>query len=220
MEANELKLAWQGLEKALERSNQLNEAILRNQNAERARKKLRPLKWNQAFQIVCGVVFILFAAALWSTKPSAASVIVAGVLVQVYGIGCIITAGVTFAALKRVDYSAPVVEVQSGLARVRHAYGICVMVAGLSWWFLWVPLLMVMAGLLHVNLYAHAPSVVWIGLAIAAVGLAGTYWVYVASQRSSNERFRLFVEKLTFGSSLLAKRQLDEVQRFEEELAA
>jgi hypothetical protein len=219
MELNELKSTWQTLEKALERGNQLSMAMLRQQKLDAAHKNLRPLKLNQVFQIFIGVFFIVLAAFLWSTKPTAISVIWAGIAVQAYGVGCVITAGMLFSSLSRIDYAAPVVEVQGGLAHVRRAYGICVLVAGLSWWFLWIPLLMLLAGLAHINLYAHAPSVIWIGTAIGVVGLLAMYWMYVYSVKSSNMQLRQFIERATFGRSLQkALQQLNEVRKFEEEV--
>ena len=219
MELNELKSTWEKLEKALERGNQLSVAMLRQQKLDAANRSLRPLKLNQVFQIFFGVLFIVLAGLLWSTKPTAISVILGGVFVQAYGIGCVITAGIVFSALSRIDYAAPVVEVQGGLARVRRAYGICVVVAGLSWWLLWIPLMMLLLGLARVDLYAHAPSVIWIGVATGVVGLLGTYGMYVYSQRSSNMQLRQFVERATFGGSLQnALQQLDEVRKFEEEV--
>jgi hypothetical protein len=219
MELNELKSTWQILEKALERGNRLSVAMLRQRKLDAVNKSLRPLKLNQAFQISVGLFFILLAGVLWSTRPTAISVILSGVFVQAYGIGCVLTAGIVFSWLNRIDYSAPVVEMQGGLARVRRAYGICVLVAGLSWWFLWIPLLMLLAGLAHVNLYAHAPSVIWIGIAIGIAGSLCMYGLYAYSQRSSNVRFRQFIERATFGGSLQnALQQLKEVRKFEEEV--
>jgi hypothetical protein len=219
MELNELNLTWQRLEKALERGNQLSVAMLRQQKLNATHRSLWPLKLNQAFQIGVGVLFILLAALLWSTKPSAISIILGGIAVQAYGIGCIVTAGIVFSSLSRIDYAAPVVEVQAGLAQVRRAYGICVLVAGLSWWFLWIPILIVLAALVHINLYAHAPSVFWIGVAIGVAGLLGTYQLYLYCSKSSNMRLRQFMERATFGQSLQnAVQQLNEVRRFEEEI--
>ena len=219
MELNELKSTWQILEKALERGNQLSVAMLRQQRLDAVNRSLRPLKLNQAFQIFLGVLFIVLAGLLWSTKPTAISVILGGIFVQAYGIGCVMTAGMVFSSLSRIDYAAPVVEVQGGLARVRRAYGICVLVAGLSWWFLWIPLLMLLAGLAHVDLYAHAPSVIWVGLATGIVGLLGMYSMYIYSLKSSNMQLRQFIERATFGRSLQnALQQLNEVRKFEEEV--
>jgi hypothetical protein len=219
MELNELKSTWQVLEKALERGNRLSVAMLRQQKLDAVNKSLRPLKLNQAFQISMGVFFIVLAGILWSIKPTAIPVILSGVLVQAYGIGCVMTAGIVFSSLNRVDYAAPVVEMQSGLARVRRAYGICVLVAGLSWWFLWIPLLMLLAGLGQVDLYGRAPSVIWIGGTIGIVGLLGMCGLYAYSQKSSNMRFRLSIERATFGSGLHnALQELNEVRKFEEEV--
>jgi hypothetical protein len=218
MELNELKSTWQILEKALERGNRLTLAMLRQQKLDAVNKTLRPLKLNQAFQICMGLFFIVLAGVLWSTKPTAISVILSGVFVQAYGIGCVLTAGIVFSSLNRIDYSAPVVEMQGALARVRRAYGICVLVAGLSWWFLWILLLMLLAGLAHVNLYAHAPSFIWIDMAIGIAGLLCMYGLYAYSQKSSNVRFRQFIERATFGRSLQnALQQLHEIRKFEEE---
>jgi hypothetical protein len=219
MELNELKSTWQRLEKALERGNQLSVAMLRQQKVGAAHKSLGPLKRTQAFQIFLGVLFIVLAALLWSTKPTAISVILGGIAVQAYGVGCVMTAGMVFSSLSRIDYAAPVVEVQGGLAHVRRAYGISVLVAGLSWWFLWIPLLMLLAGLAHINLYAHAPSVIWIGMATGIVGLLGMYWVYLYAQKSSNMKLRQFIERAAFGRSLQeALQQLNEIRKFEEEI--
>ena len=218
MELSELKETWQRLEKALERGNRLSEEMLRRQKLDATQKCLRPLKLNQTFQILFGMFFIVLAALLWTTKPTAVSVILSGVTVQAYGIGCILTAGLVFSSLNRIDYAGPVVSAQTGLAKVRRAYGISVLVAGLSWWFLWIPVLMLLAGLAHVNLYAHAPSVVWIGIIIGVVGLSGMYWIYLYSVKSENMQLRRFVERATFGRGLTtALEQMDEIRNFEKE---
>lgn len=216
MELDELKATWEKLEAALERGNRLNEEILRRQKVNAAQESLRPLKRAQIFQILFGVFFIFLAALLWSTKPTAVAVILSGVTVQAYGIGCIITAGLVLASLNRIDYAGPVVSVQTGLAQVRRAYGISVLIAGLSWWFLWIPLLMLMLGLAHVNLYANAPSVIWMGIIIGVVGLAGMHQLYRYAAKSKNVRLRRFVEHATFGRSLMsALEQIHEIRNFE-----
>jgi hypothetical protein len=221
MELSELKATWEMLGQVLERGNRLSAEMLRRQKLDAAQKSLRPLKLNQTFQILFGVFFIFLAALLWATKPTAVSVILSGVIVQVYGIGCILTAGLVFSSLNHIDYAGSVVNAQTGLTKVRRTYGISVLVAGLSWWFLWVPVLMLLAGLAHVNLYANAPSVIWIGVMIGVVGLAGTYWIYLYSVKSDNVQLRRFAERATFGRSLMsALEQLDEIRGFEKETAS
>jgi hypothetical protein len=218
MELSELNETWQRLEEALERANRFSEETLRRQKLDATQKSLRPLKLNQIFQILFGILFILLAALLWTTKPTAFSVILSGVTVQAYGIGCILTAGLVFSSLSRIDYAGPVVSAQTGLAKVRRAYGISVLVAGLSWWFLWIPVLMLLAGLAHINLYAHVPSIIWIGFLVGVVGLSGMYWLYLYSVKSANMHLRRFVERATFGRGLMnALEQMDEIRNFEKE---
>ncbi len=218
MEIDELKLAWQALGQQLERENKISMATLRHQNLEGARRKLRPLFAGQILQIFFGVAFILIAGLLWSSKPSAVSVIVAGVLVQAYGIGCVISAGIVLGAIRRTDYAGSVLEIQSKLGHVRRAYAISVIVGGLTWWYLWIPLLMALAGLAHANLYANAPSVIWTGVAIGTAGLAGMGWIYSYSRKRPGTRLRRLVDESLFSRSFqAAQAQLDEIRRFEEE---
>ena len=78
------------------------------------------------------------------------------------------------------------------------------------------PLLMLMLGLAHINLYANAPSAIWIGIIIGVVGLSGMYWLYRYSVKSENVRLRRFVEHATFGRNLAtALEQIDEIRNFE-----
>jgi hypothetical protein len=220
MELDEMKAAWETLNQQLKRENAISLAMLTHQKLTSTRSGLRPLVWGQILQILFGIPFLLLAAVLWSTKPHAISVIVAGVVVHAYGIGCIITAGVILGAIHNIDYSGLVLEIQDRLARVRRAYIVGGIVAGLTWWFLWVPLFMVLAALAHVNLYAHAPSLVWSGLAVGVVGLAGMLWLYVYSRKPGCVRLRRFVDQAVVGRSLLrAQAQLDEIRRFAQDAA-
>ena len=218
MELNELKATWQRMEEALERGNRLSARMLRLQQMDTAQESLKPLRRTQIFQIFLGVFFILLAALLWSTRPTALSVILSGVVVQIYGIGCVVTAARVLSSLGHIDYAGAVARVQTGLAGVRKAYGVSVLIAGLSWWFLWIPVLMLLLGLVHVNLYANAPSMIWIGITTGMIGLFGMYQAYRYSVRSENLRLRRFVEQLTFGRSLIsALEQMAEIRNFEEE---
>src|ERR1700742_3844007 len=109
MELNELKETWQMIDKALERGNRLSEQILRRQNLDAMQKSLRPLRRSQTFQIFFGIFFILLAALLWTNKPHAPAVIASGVIVQAYGIACVLTAGAGVCTLPLIYYTGPVV---------------------------------------------------------------------------------------------------------------
>lgn len=218
MELDDLKSAWQSLDKQLERENTINLQLLRDRQLDKARNSLRPLRWGQLLQMLFGIGFIALAALLWSTKPDVASVIVAGVVVQAYGVACIILAGVVLSGISKIGYSAPVLEIQTQLARVRRTYVMSGMVAGLPWWFLWVPILMVLLALAGVNLYAHAPLVVWLGLGVGVAGLLGTWWLHRWSRQPGRPRLTKFMDDSLIGGSLLkAQAALDDIARFEKE---
>jgi len=220
MELDEMKMAWETLNQRLKRENAISLALYTDHKLAAARSRLRSLFLGQILQLFFGLAFLLLAAALWSTKPHAISVIAAGVVVHAYGIGCIIAAGMVMGAIHSIDYSGSVLEIQEKLARVRRAYIVGGIVGGLTWWFLWIPILMVLSALGHVNLYAHAPSVIWGGCAVGIVGLAGMLWLYAHSRKPGHERLRRFVDEAVVGRSLQrAQAQLDEVRHFAQEQA-
>jgi hypothetical protein len=223
MEPDDLKTAWQALNRRLERQDAINLQLLREKKLDRTRSTLRPLLWGQVAQILFGIPFILLAALLWMRAhalpdglPLAA--LLAGIAVQVYGIATIAFAGETIRRIRAVDYSAPVVEIQKQIASLRRTYIISGMVGGLPWWFLWVPILAVLAGLGGVDLHAKAPGLVWGGLAIGALGLLATRWFHRWSRDPKRPALAQRVEDSVAGTSLRkARAQLDELRRFEAE---
>ena len=216
MELDDFKSAWQSLNRRLQLENTLKLNDLRELKLDRARGSLRPLFWGQIAQILFGIPFILLASLLWMSQPVHASSIVAGILVHAYGVILIIAAGLVLGSLRNVDYAAPVLDIQKKLLRTRMLYIRSGMVAGLPWWFLWIAILQVFAGLGDVDLLVKAPSLVWIGYGIGAVCLLGTWWFHRWARRPERAGFgRKMDDSLSGGSLRKALAQLDELQRFE-----
>lgn len=220
MEVNEMKAAWEAMNEQLKRDSAIHLAIYTHHKMASARSSLRPLFWGQLLQIIFGICFLLLAAALWSSHPGAASIIAAGLVVNAYGVGCLISAGIVMDAISNIDYAGSVLQIQDGLARVRRAYILSTIVTGLSWWFLWIPVLMALFGLVHVNVYAQAPSVIWLGIAVGGAGLTTMLWLYARSRQPGHERLREFVDRAMILRSLQkAHTQLEEIQQFSREAA-
>jgi len=218
MELDDLKIAWHSLDRRLQQQHDLNLQLFRQNKLERMQSGLRPLFWGQIAQTLFGVLFIALAALLWMSHPVDAAVIAAGVVVHAYGVFTVMAAAVVLAQMRRIDPSAPVLEIQKQLARVRTLYVRSGMAAGLPWWFLWIVVLMVLAGLGDVNLLAKSPGFVWSGLGIGALGLLGTWWFHRWSRHPSRPRLAQALEDSVTGASLRkAKAQLDELMRFEHE---
>lgn len=218
MELDELKSAWQALDRRLEQHNAINLQLFKDGKTDKVRSSLRPLFWGQVAQILFALLPIALAALLWMTGPQGIAVIAAGVVLHAYGVVTIMAAGVVLAQIAKIDYAAPVLQIQTQLARLRTLYIRSGMLAGLPWWFLWIVVLMVFSGLGDVNLLAKAPSLVWSALGIGAAGLLATWWFHRWSRRPERAEFgRKMDDSLTGGSLRKALAQLEELKRFARE---
>jgi hypothetical protein len=223
MESEQLKTAWQALSRQLERSDAINLHLLRESKLERARSSLRPLLWGQLLQILFGIGFVLLAAMLWMRAAASPvrlppGTLLAGIALQVYGIATIALAGETIRQIRAIDYSAPVLGIQLQLGRLRRTYIINGMISGLPWWFLWVPVLMVLAGLGGDDLYARVPGLIWIGFGIGVVGLFGTWWFHRWLRSAGRPRLASAMDNAVTGSSLRkAQSQIEDLRRFGQE---
>lgn len=217
MELDDLKPAWQALDRSLERQSTLNLAIFRAGRVDRLRGSLRPLFWGQLAQmLLLGLPFIALATLLWASQPQHAAVIVAGVIVHAYGVLAIVSAGIVLGQIGRIDHAEPVLEIQKRLARLRKLYIRSGMVVGLPWWFLWIAILQVLAGLRGVDLAHTAPSMLWIGYGLGAAGLLGTAWLHRWARRPERAALGAKMDASLSGGSLRkAQAQLDELLRFE-----
>ncbi len=216
MELDDFKSAWQAIDRRLELDHRLTLLDLRERRLDKTRRSLRPLWLGQIVQILYAIPFLLLAALLWMSHPAHASSIAAGVLVQAYGVLTIIGAGVVLGQLGKIDYAEPVLVIQKQLLRARTLYIRSGMLAGLPWWFLWIAILQVLAGLTDVDLLAKVPSLVLSGYGIGIVGLLATWWFHRWARRPERAAFgRRMDDSLTGGSLRKALAQLDELQRFE-----
>ena len=216
MELDDLKSTWQSLDRRLQLDNTLKLRDLRARALDKTRGSLRPLFLGQVVQMLFGIPFILLASLLWMSQPAHASSIVAGVLVQAYGVLMIVAAGVVLGRIGNIDYSQPVLGIQKQLLRARALYIRSGMVAGLPWWFLWIAILQTLAGLSDVDLLVKAPALVWSGYGIGIAGLLATWWFHRWARRPQRAEFgRKMDDSLSGGSLRKALAQLDELQRFE-----
>src|SRR5450432_2267058 len=217
MELDDLKSAWQTLDRRLDAQTALNLHIFKDGKLDKARRGLRPLAWGQAFQMVCGVALIVLSVSFWSAHLDVAHLFIAGLIVHVYGVLMIICGGATIGLIRRIDYAAPVLAIQKQLGQLRRFYILTNIGLGLAWWFLWMPLIMMFfMGTFGADLYANAPSVIYSGIAIGASGLLLTWGFHRWSRHSSRPRMAKMVEDSVAGNRLKkAQSVLDEIARFE-----
>jgi serine/threonine-protein kinase len=218
MELDDLKTAWQTLDRRLDAQTALNLHIFKDGKLDKARRGLRPLFWGQIAQILFGVALILYAASFWSQHHDVSHLLIVGVSVHVYGVLTIIFAGVTLSMINRIDYAAPVVSIQKQVGQLRRFYVRTNIGLGLAWWVLWIPLTMIFfMDMFGADLYADAPELIYSGTVISVVGLLLTWGFHRWSRHPSRPRMAKAVEDSVTGSSLTkAQRVLDEIANFEQ----
>jgi hypothetical protein len=221
MELDDLKAEWQALSAQMERQTVLNLLIFKQSQMEKARHGLRPLAWGQGFQMMAGALLVLTSALFWSNHMHVPHLLVAGLVMHVYGLALILSGARMQVLISRVDYAAPVVEIQRNLAKLRRFYVVGGLWLGLPWWLLWMPLVMMafmgfFGADIYASLQAHAPSVIYSNIAIGIAGLLTS----VAFIRWAVKRPKLAqrMERSAAGGSLnRAQRLLDEIAKFEQE---
>lgn len=217
-ELDDLKAAWKTLNDRLQTQSMLNDRLLRAQRGDRLRRTLRPLAWGQVVQIVFGSVCVLLGAGIWSSYRDITHLFVIGLLVHLAGLSMIVLGVWVQVLLARIDLSEPVLSIQRRLLQVRQVYVRGGLIVGLAWWILWIPFLMVVLACNGIDLYKHAPEVAWYGGTVGVLGLLATGLFHRWARRPGRERLAEFIDTQLAGKSLTqARRELDEIARFEQE---
>lgn len=225
MEIDELKQAWQTLDRRLQQQNAMQFQLLREKRIDRMKSSLRPLLWGQIVQILFGVWMILIGVDVWASHNDVLHLLIAGIVMHVYGVATVIAGGVVCNGIAGVDHAAPVLELQRRLARLRRNYVISGMCVGLPWWVMWVPFIMTLAmSATGIDIYAVAnassPLANWLNISVAVgvLGLFGTWVFHRWSRNPSRAAFaKKFDDSLVGGSLLKAQAELDSLKAYTEE---
>lgn len=218
VDLDEFKAAWHRLDARLAAQQALAFQAFRDRRVHSLRRRLWPLYSGQVLQLLFGIAMVIFGVYGWRRNPDTPHLIVAGLLVQAYGVAAIASAGRTMQLIREFDYTMPVVTLQRQLAALRAWHVRAGVWLGQAWWFLWMPCVMIVAAALGVDVWRRAPQVLWFG---AAVGVAGVVVMEAAARLSRRPRWRWLAvlnDDAMAGASLRrAQAVLDEIARFEEE---
>lgn len=218
MELDEMKHAWQTLNHRLEQQHALSVQLFRDDRLDRAHRHLRPLRWGQYLQIAAGVVVMVLFAPFWVEHLDDAHLMADGLMLHAYGLMMILTAARNLELQSRLDYAAPVLEIQRRLAALRYWRLREGLIYGVTGCFIWIPLVLVTFESLGADLWVHAPAVVWGFIASGAACLGLLYGILLWSRRPGWERLSKALEDSSIGRSVRSTQaMLDEVARFERE---
>ena len=219
MELDELKQAWQTLDKRIQQQNALQLTLFREQKIGSIKTSLRPLFWGQVLQMMFGIATVVTGVWLWRNFSGNTAIVICGIVVQLYGIATIIASDIVLVGIARIDRSLPVLELQQRLATLRRDYLIGGAVVGLPWWLLWmVPPVILMS--LHAQKTGQItlPTAVFGWAAFGVLGLLATLGFYHWLRRPSRSALAKRLDDSAAGSSLRkAQVVLDALKAYENE---
>jgi hypothetical protein len=218
VDLDQFKQAWQRLDRRLTAQHAMAFGAFRTAHLRSMRWRLWPLYGGQFVQLALGVVMMAVGVAGWWGFARVPHLVVAGALVHAYGVALVIAAGRTVWFLSRIDYAAPVIEIQQEIGRVRAWYMRCGFWLGQAWWFIWMPCLMVFAAMAGFDVWHRAPKVLGLGAAIGFAGMLLTIGASRLSRRPGWHWLSAMNEDAMAGASLRrARAVLEEIRRFEDE---
>jgi hypothetical protein len=219
MELEEMRNAWLALDRRLERQEALNVSTFREGRLDRLRATLRPMLIGRIVQIVAGGLLALLFAPFWVKHLDTPHFVVIGASLHAYALMLIIGGARDIYLINRIDYAAPVLEIQRRLAELRAWLLRSAPVFGAVGCFIWVPfVLWAFEVLFGADIWAHAPEVVWIFLGWSVLALAAMLLAIRWVRRSGGSKWAERLERSAIGNTTFkAQRFLDEIAAFARE---
>ncbi len=221
MELDEMKLAWQTLDRRLAAQQAIQWQGFHDGRMARLRRRLRPLAWWLVLQIPLGVALMAWGIASWSGHLGDARAMASGLAMQAFGLISVIIPARTLMTLRRIDYAAPVLEIQRRLADLRAwRVRIEAPVSALIGSVIWIPALLMLAQAdgdrFGINIWDHArPGLLAWLLFSALVSLALVGLSYVVLRWFG--KLDWLANHLAGSSVRQAEAELDALLRFERE---
>lgn len=215
MELDELKLAWQSLDRHLEQQSALNLHILREGKLDKVRAMMRRLYWGKIALILFGDALIYFGIICAMRYRETPQLLICSLFMLLYGVLVVVLAGLNLGRISRIDYAAPVLEIQKRVAALHRAHAIANLWAGLPWWLLWIAIFVLeVKANLGVDLFITAPAFVWANIALGSIGILICAWFYRRWRQKRPDAVRKF-EDQSFRSLANARKMLEQIAQFE-----
>jgi hypothetical protein len=214
LELDDLKQAWQVLDRRLARQEAMQLLAFRESRLQKARSGFRRLAFGQGIQIVAGVALMLVFAPFWVAHRDSLHLLVYGLSLHAYGLMLVLFAARDLYLIDRIDYAAPVLDIQKRLAELRAwhlRYGWGFVIAGC---FVWTPLMLVIFYWLGADIWVHKPQVVYWFVASSFVALGASYGL-VRLAKHFPGMAKAIDESAAGRSVTQAQAVLDEIARFE-----
>jgi hypothetical protein len=215
VELDEMKSAWLALDRRLERQEALNLHVFREGRLDRLRATLRPLVIGQVVQIIAGALLAFLFAPFWIEHRDTPHLLLTGLSLHAYALMFILFGARDLYMIQRIDYAAPVLEIQRRLAELRAWRVRVAPLFGAVGCLIWVPFLLWLFEVsFGVDVYALHPEVAYVFIA-CGLGCLGIMLLLIRWMRDPR---RPRLAKLLEDS--VAGRGIAKAQRFVDEVAA
>lgn len=213
MELDDLKSAWQALDRRLQLDNALRVQDLRERRLDRARGNLRPLLFGMALQALLGIGLVVLGVACWRQNLHVPGLLLTGIVLHAAGVAHVAFAGLVTGLATTVDYGAPVLAIQKRLRLLLQVQVLNSNACGLPWWILWVLVVVGFAGLDPQRPTGPTPAWIWISLACGVAGMLATWaWSARAARKPRDPAARIDDGADGIRRNL---RLLDDIEHFE-----
>nr|QKW94351.1 hypothetical protein [Stigmatella aurantiaca] len=216
MELDQMKLAWQSLEQRLERQTTLSHHLFTEDRARRARSTLHPLLWGQTVQLAVGVGLAMFFARFWIGHAGQPLPMVSGLLLHLWSVALVVSAGVQLVLLARANYAQPLLVLQKTLALLRRWRTRWTPWLGVAFWVLWAAV----AEVLFRSASGHDLPTDWLlaNLLVGGIGIVATVGLFRWLHSPARAHWGEWIDRENAGRSInRAQALLDEIERFERE---
>jgi hypothetical protein len=216
MELDDLKSAWQSLDRRLQLDNALRLQDLRERKLDKARGNLRPLLFGLILQASLGIGLIVLGVACWHRNLDVPGLLLTGIVLHAFGVLNVAFAGIVTGLAASMDYAAPVLAIQKRLRLLLRLQVLNSNACGAPWWIMWVLVVVGFAGLSPGHVAGPTPIWIWASLAIGLVGMLAT-WAWTA-RAARKQRAGLYA-RMDDGADGIRRnlRLLDELESFERE---
>jgi len=218
IELDDLKSAWQSLNRNRERQHTLALHQFKETKQARFRSGFRPLIVGQIIQLIAGVLLAGFAGSFWVDHIGTPHLMFYGISLHAYGIMFIVFAARDLYLISRLDYAAPVLVLQKEIANLRAWHVRAAVWFGVAGCFIWIPLMLIIFYKLGADVWVRNPDVVgWLVLSgLICVGLF--YGIIFWSRQPGRQKLAESLASSSAGRSVRrGQAVLDEIARFEEE---
>jgi hypothetical protein len=170
-------------------------------------------------QIVAGALLAVMFAPFWVEHLATPHLVVIGASLHLYALMLIVGGARDIYLVRRIDYAAPVLQIQRRLTALRAWLLKSAPVFGAIGCFIWVPfVLWAFIVLFGTDIYAHAPEVVCWLLASGAVCLVPMLLVLRWVRHPARSKWAAVLERSIVPAGVYkAQRFLDEVAAFARE---